>query len=291
MLPPITSAEDQPPPDPDRTYPLIYAESCLRCARFLLAVWESGGWIEKALERLILPPTMPRGELLSSNDQARKARLISMRPENTVQRSTIALWVSMAYSPHLATLALPLRLRITGEISSIFARIGYRRKESFVLRELAALCGEGVAGKEFEVYSAESTNGMNGHSATIHEEREDIPNHRTKSSVSSVPNVLTTPPKSTVNKLASIVRTTSDTAGNDSIVRVAEKVCEAFGIEVVSRAEKKSGAIEEERATELTIGVRSVGWPALQVGVLRDAIMIAEALPGSFCRRLSLSVA
>jgi hypothetical protein len=278
MLTPLSNGEDQPPPDPDRAHPLVYAEACLRCARFLLAVWESGGWIERALDRLVLPPAKMRGESKTSEEQARAARLVSLAPTNTVPRSSIALWTSMAYSPQLSTLALPIRLRITGEIASIFGRIGYRRKESFVLRELAALCGEGVAGKEIEVFSAESaTPPRSGTPSTIVEEDEQVLTRRT--------------PTARLKKLRiqsnnlhgpSIVRTSSDSAGNESIVRLAEKVCEAFGIDVVPRANAKgaqTGAIQVRPKGNLDTQDR-FGWPLLQVGILTDAIGIAEALPG-----------
>jgi hypothetical protein len=285
MLPILSDSEDPPPPDPDRTYPLIYAEACLRCARFLIAVWESGGWIEKALERLILPAPNLRLESLSAADQATAARLTSMSPSNTVTRSSIAIWVSMAYSPHLATLALPLRLRLTGEISSMFAKIGYRRKESFVLREIAALCGEGVAGKGIEVYSAESSStkmvAANGNhsTSTIQEAASE-----STSAIKKESKAKSTP----IDRSASIVRTTSNTAGNESIIRVAEKVCEAFGIKVVARVpksqigNKRESLIQGKAANDSDADASGhYGWQSLQVGVLRDSIMIAESLPGS----------
>lgn len=280
MLPPLSTSDDHLPVDPDRTYPLVYAEACLRNARFLLAVWESGGWIEKALERLITPPPNLRGDAVSSAAHAAAARTTSMAPSNTVPRSSIAQWVSMAYSPQLATLPLPLRLRVTGEISSIFAKIGYRRKESFVLREIAALCGEGVAGKGIEVYSAAVT--IARPPSAIEEEDEDTGGDARPRTFTR--DVAQSPALASIDRLASIVRTTSDTQGNASIIRVAEKVCEAFGIQVVPRGSKEQSEDEGQRQSLLQIPLvgeqERVGWPALQVGVLHDAILIAEALPG-----------
>lgn len=291
MLPEPATSEDAPPLDPDRTHPLIYAEACLRCARFLLAVWEAGGWIERALDRLILPPPRLRGEAKTSEEQARSARLTSLAPSNTVPRSTIASWLSLAYNPQLASLALPIRLRVTGEIASIFGRIGYRRKESFVLRELAALCGDGVGGKRIEVlgHNEGPGGGAKLRSDTIPEEGED-----------EVARVLS--PTSNGNsrggfrdctKTASIdlkhssVRTTTDSAGNESVIRLSEKVCEAFGIEVIPGIAKKGGSrksvMQGSHIESSESGKNRFGWPVLQVGVLRDAISIAEALPGTFC--------
>lgn len=288
MLAPLPSSTEQPPLDPDRVHPLIYAEACLRCARFLLAVWEAGGWIDRALDRLVLPLPKLRGEHKTTKEMARAARLASLAPSNTVPRSSIAMWVSQAYCPQLALLALPIRLRVTGEIASIFSQIGYRRKESFVLRELAALCGEGVGGKLVEVFSAEPASSSTP--STIQEEEVG-------ESPFFVPPTGRKPPRpaQTVSgdgHAPSIVRTTSDSKGNESVVRIVEKVCEAFGIEVVPRATKTSkmdrrkSVIQGQRLEPIaSVVVERFGWPLLQVGVLGDAIRIAESLPGTFFRR------
>lgn len=293
MLPTLNPAPDQPPPDPDRAHPLVYAEACLRCARFLLAVWESSGNVAKALERLVLPLPSLRDEVQTSGEEARSARLRSLAPSNTVPRSSIATWVSLAYSPHLAYLALPTRLRVTGEIASIFGRIGYRRKESFVLRELAALCGEGVAGRGIEVFSTAPPVPA---TPSIKEEGDEPASTTSPSAPNGRPNLRINPSLPSPETAASIVRTTSDSAGNESIIRVAEKVCEAFGIVVVPKAstrqakEEKRRSLLQGRPIEIQESERDqFGWSGLQVGVLRDAISIAEALPGQsmacLCRR------
>lgn len=283
MLPTLNPLPDQPPPDPDRAHPLVYAEACLRCARFLLAVWEANGSIDKALERLVQPPPNWSEEAKTSEEEARAARLRSLAPSNTVPRSSIASWVSLAYSPHLSALSLPTRLRVTGEIASIFGRIGYRRKESFVLRELAALCGEGVAGKGIEVFS---TVDPSPHPPTIKEEGDESAT-ATPPAPNGRPILRINPPSS--DSAPSIVRTTSDSAGNDSIIRIAEKVCEAFGIIVVPKVtarmlqEERRRSLLQGRPVEIMESERDrFGWSGLQVGVLRDAISIAEALPGEF---------
>ena len=164
-----------------------------------------------------------------------------------------------------------------------------------MLREVAALCGEGVAGKGIEIFPAEVTKPIPP--PTIVEESEDlgdvsgqsITRSTTPLSRSTVSLVSTISTAVAPERTASIVRTTSDTAGNESIIRVAEKVCEAFGIEVVPRVMKekssKRRSILQGGAVEAELdGKGRFGWQALQVGVLRDAISIAEALPGSFCR-------
>ncbi|GAA5872900.1 hypothetical protein JCM8547_003260 [Rhodosporidiobolus lusitaniae] len=281
MLTPVDRPSDAPPPDPDRAHPLVYIEACLRCAHFLLAVYEAHGTMSKALDRLVSSPP-PDSPPRSSTEQARVARLASFSPSNTVPRSSIAQWLATAYSPHLATLFLPSRLRLTAEIASLYGRIGYRRKEAFVLRDLAALCAEGVAGKNIEVFPAA------GQPSPIAEENElSTPRTNGSGSASSAlqPNGAGRP---TPHRLASgsIVRTTSDPAGNESIVRVVEKMCEAFGIQVApaltredAKAERRKSLIQGRTLEIMESEVGTFGWPGLQVGVLKDAIAIAEALP------------
>ncbi|SCV69753.1 BQ2448_1147 [Microbotryum intermedium] len=298
MLPNLAlanSLDTPPPPDPDRCHPLIYAEACLRIARFLLAVHEAGGKIERAIEKLVVPlncsissalrkssPFMtssPEAGTKNSEDEAQEAQWRSLSPSNPVPRSMIAQWASMAYSAHLGQISLPTRLRVTGEIASFFGRIGYRRKEGFVLRELAALCGQGVAGKGVEVFSA------------VHGPTPSSPVSAKEGSNKVGAELL----PAMNDRTASIVRTTSDSAGNESIIRIAEKVCQSFGIVVVPRIAKDSTtktssshhsrqkSLFQGRPLELDPRLSSpgstFGWSHLQMGVLKDAISVAEALP------------
>jgi hypothetical protein len=239
----------------------------------------------KALEHLISPTPSSPPVPVKSAEQARIARLASFSPSNTVPRSSIATWLANAYSPHLLTLTLPVRLRLTSEIASLYGRIGYRRKESFVLRELAALCAEGVAGKSIEVFPA--AGGTAGPSPIAEEAGSPRSN-------GTVPPTALQPDSNgrpTPSRFASgsIVRTTSDPAGNESIVRITEKVCEAFGIQVApkvsredAKASKRKSVVQGRTLEIMESEVGTFGWPSLQVGVLKDAIGIAEALPGAF---------
>ncbi|BGP16900.1 hypothetical protein JCM10213v2_004908 [Rhodosporidiobolus nylandii] len=283
MLTPLDRPPDASHLDPDRAHPLIYTEACLRCAHFLLAVHEAHGVMSKALERLVTSSSPPPSPSPSDAEQARTARLTSLSPSNTVPRSSIATWISSAYSPHLTTLALPHRLRLVAEITSLFGRIGYRRKEAFVLRELAALCADGVARRSVDVFPAAP-----GIPPSIAEESEGI------DPLSASPAQPNGKGRPSPHRLASgsVVRTAYDPAGNDSIVRITEKVCEAFGIQVAPRmarraggggmgekAEKRQSLIQGRTLELLESEVGTFGWPGLQVGVLKDAIGIAEALP------------
>lgn len=260
MLTPVFGGDQPGPLNPDRAHPLVHAESALRCARFYLAVWEAGGSMELAIKRL-------GGGTANSDSPAGPWQ--SLSPANPVPRSTIATWLSAAYSPHLATLALPIRLHLTGQVASLFGRIGYARKEAFVLRELAALCAEGVAKKGSEVQTTvESV--TSGSLSAVGEEEGPRSDSASAAASASAP-----PPAA-----ASIVRTTSDSAGNDSIIKVAEKVCQTFGVDTVPRNHSSKRARQKAVVQSWNTECEHFGWPALQIGVLKDSISIAEALPG-----------
>lgn len=227
----------------------------------------------RAVERLCL------NEADSAGDEGRgSARRRALNPSNPLQRSAIALPLSLAYSPHLASLALETRVRLLGEIARGFGKIGYERKRGFVLRELAGVLGEGVGrrgGAEVVTTSKSTT--------TIREEDEDGGTSK-RASLDAGRKALPRSPAP-----PSTVRTTStDQTGNESIITILETVCSAFGIDILPRVSSLTARKEERRksvlqgpaAEEVDDTALRFGWPSLQMGVLRDAIAVAEALPG-----------
>jgi hypothetical protein len=93
------------------------------------------------------------------------------------------------------------------------------------------------------------------------------------------------------------VRANDSVEGNESILRLLKYVCRVLGIDleavklVNADSDKQSAADEEEesRSTvpplqlddEILDATRDIyGWPELQVGVVREAIAVAESLPG-----------
>ena len=291
LLPPNHPHDDySAAADPDRTHPILYVECCLRAAWFLVAVSEVKGDIRQAikllvpvLEPVLEPPPPPR-------ERQRAVRLASLSPSNAVPRATIAGWASEAYTSLLATVALPVRMRLTGEIASVYGRIGYRRKEAMLLRELAGLCAQGVAGRGVEVFSVEEQADGSTSTTIIEEDENGAPAMPAKQSASAPPKLPRRVPPSLLaaagERGGSIVRTTSDATGNDSIIRLAERVCDAFGITVVPRlipepaGGNKRRSMMQGRALALQEDERRrFGWARLQVGLLKDAVAIAEALP------------
>jgi len=77
------------------------------------------------------------------------------------------------------------------------------------------------------------------------------------------------------------------TEGNESVLRMVKYVCEVYGVDLTSVkvvGSKKDG-VEAEQDSHIDDDPDShstplFGWPELQVGAVREAVAVAEALPG-----------
>ncbi|KWU44001.1 hypothetical protein RHOSPDRAFT_34430 [Rhodotorula sp. JG-1b] len=260
MLAPLNSSRDSAGAlDPDRAHPLLYVEACLRSAKFLLAVNEARGSIPKALKSLV-SPTSPVPIAESGPEQASRARLNSLAPSNTVPRSSIAAWLDSAYSPHLATLSVVTRTRILADIASCFGRIGYRRKEAFVLREVAALCADSAASHQASL-ALQDPSGNGSLDLRI-----DTGSKSSRNGTNG--KVLPTPRR----------RPGIATDTQLQILEVLERVCSAYGLDPGPTGdnhgtEENASPIEP---TQTSSAENRFGWPSIQLGVLQDATRMAE---------------
>jgi len=98
---------------------------------------------------------------------------------------------------------------------------------------------------------------------------------------------------------AEIVSSAPAVEGNDALVLLLEQVCDAYGVDLVSRihaddranadkrisiiggpgARRATAAAAGSEASDALADARCFGWPTLQVAVLRDSITACEALP------------
>lgn len=264
MLAPLNTSRDSAGAlDPDRAHPLLYVEAGLRSAKFLSAVNEARGSIPKALQSLV-SPTLPVPIAESGPEQARRARLNFLAPSNTVPRLSIATWLDSAYSPHLATLSVPTRIRVLADIASCFGRIGYRRKEAFVLREVAALCADSAASDQASL-ALQDASGNGGLDLRI-----DTGSNSSRNGTNG--KVLPTP-----RRRAGIA---SDT--QSQIFGVLERVCSACGLDLGPTGDRKgtAGNASPIEQTQISSVETRFGWPAIQLGVLQDAKRMAELVNG-----------
>lgn len=279
-----STAQTPYPIPPDSSPPLVFFEACLRCAKLQLAIWRTEGWTDETIALLIesgmpgAPPT-PMDE--SNPPLSLLARRLSIR--GPVQHAIISQILAAAYTPHLSYLKIPDRMRILSGIASGYGSIGYLRKQSIILTELAAIAAEAVSRTRPPVTATEM-NGHVGDEQQSHAETSDVSSARVSS-----------------GRKGNIIRSSHESTGNESILAMVDKACEALGIVVVGRLRRGytvpieghrralSGADIALKSDGEVMAKDHFGWPEIQVAMLKDCITMAEILPGKLRDCLGLA--
>ncbi|CAK5277407.1 unnamed protein product [Mycena citricolor] len=251
-------------PDGEHNYSLLsYLYSCavLRQASLLFAVWSAKGWGPLAFSTMLqpgptpyLPPTLTHG----ITSWASLERLSTM---SNISRATISAVLAQVHGPWLLHLGARDRISILEATASIYSCLGYRRKEAYILREvLGCVMDLIVCGREEDGFSR----------------------------LSSVPLSAGATLSSGSSRGGNVgVRFTENIGGNESVLRLLKYICRVLGINLdavrLSEGSENEGtsqmpptSVEEEIASEF---MEPYGWPELQVGVVREAVAVAEALP------------
>ncbi|KAG5645222.1 hypothetical protein DXG03_006639 [Asterophora parasitica] len=215
-----------------------------------------------------LPPTLSRDE----NTWAQLERLSAI---SGISRSSIAGALSQIHGPWLLHLGARERIAILEATSSLYACIGYQRKEAYILREvLGCILDLMVCGREEDGLSR----------------------------MSSVPGTsglgilgLNSTGGGGGNWSGVGVRMSESSDGNESILELLKYVCKVLGInldavklvdiavsdnEPTTAGDTVSPSHEDYYNDIITGSQDPYGWPELQVGVVREAVAVAEALPG-----------
>lgn len=205
----------------------------------------------------VLPPTLSGSNGLSDVNLERLSMITN------ISRAQIAAVIAEAHGPWLLHLGVRERIAALETVAGLYACLGYKRKEAYVLREvLGCVMDLVVIG------------------------REDLGERRSISSPLAgaglgIQNV-------DLNGSGSLgVRENERTEGNDAILRIVKYVCSVHGIDteavqLVNMGGSPSETERDEEEVGSTDGVpqEPFGWPELQVGIVREALAIAEALPG-----------
>lgn len=265
-----------PTSDGEPNYALLsylYSSCVLRHSSLLFAVWSAKGWGPLAFTTMLqpgpipyLPPTLSRDE---SNNWALLERLSSI---SGISRASIATILAQIHGPWLLHLGARERIAILEATSSLYACLGYRRKEAYILREvLGCILDLMVCGREEDGLSRMSS----------------IPG--TAGLGIQGLNSSGLPGWSGVG-----VRMSESADGNESILKLLKYVCKVLGINLgavklveVDVDNKPAASIDTNTITYEEYDIDAVvdieepyGWPELQVGVVREAVAVAEALPG-----------
>lgn len=169
--------------------------------------------------------------------------------------------LAQAHGPWLLHLGHRERINVLETIASMYSFLGYHRKEAYVLREVIGcvmdlvVCGREEAG--YGDYSPGFPSSVTNSMSFVREG----------------------------DKGAVAVKETDRPDGNESIFRLVKYVCRVHGInlEAVSLSSDADGQSKPSDAdSDEGIMADPYGWPELQIGIVREALAVAEALPGMF---------
>ena len=243
----------------------LYSGCILRHSSLLFAVWSAKGWGPLAFTTLLQPgpkPCIPPTLIQEGEDSWLNLERLSLT--TGIARSSISLVLTQLHGPWLLHLGPRERIAVLENMASLYACLGYKRKEVYILREvLGCLLDLMVCGREEDGYS-----------------------HPSSVPVSAGLGIHNYHPGGweTVG-----VRVSESAVGNDSILKLLTHVCRVLGINLEAVAlEKVDHSDLVDRPPSLNDYDEDIieelrepcGWPELQVGVVREAVAVAEALPG-----------
>ncbi|KZT09435.1 uncharacterized protein LAESUDRAFT_694916 [Laetiporus sulphureus 93-53] len=273
-----------PQSDHERTYPLqayLYIQAVLRQTTLLLTTWCAKGWGPQTYARLVHPGphpyTLPVSADTSTNADGvtitvkappRELSYADMERLTTISgisRSQIASVLAQIHGPWLLHLDARERINTLQTVAGMFGVLGYLRKEAYILRELLGsvmdliVCGRDEGGRTSNPGLGIQRNGSEDHTS----------NHATVG-----------------------VRENQRDEGNDAMLRIVKHVCRVHGVDLeavklvdISARHSQPGVEEQDVSDEIAEQEEEqsvddpFGWPELQIGIVREAIAVAEALP------------
>ncbi|KAG8217536.1 TRAPP II complex [Butyriboletus roseoflavus] len=248
----------------------VYTSAVLRQTSLLFCVWSSKGWGALAFASMLQPSaTFYWQKNISDNSWINLERLSVL---TGITCSQIAGTVSQAHGPWLLHLGPHERLVVLQSMASIYSCLGYRRKEAYVLREvISCVMDLVVCGRDEEYQLRRLDAGSAGlvvRTAGLQSGDDNTPTGN--GSLAFRPN--------------------ENMQGNQSVLKMLTYACKALGVDLESVSVTALPNAEEEEnvdphivpfeASSMVDSLNnSFGWPELQIGVVREAIAVAEALP------------
>ncbi|KAJ4487929.1 TRAPP II complex [Lentinula aciculospora] len=236
-----------PPSDIDNYQFLSYLYCCcvLRHTSLLFAIWSAKGWGPLAFTTMLQPgPTPYLPPTLSHNESTTWSNLERLSSMSGIPRTTISSLLSQVHGPWLLHLGSRERVSVLEAIASTYSCLGYRRKESYILREvLGCILDLIVCGREEDAHTNMRSFGIKG----------------------------------TVG-----IRLNESSDGNESILKLIKHVCKVLGVhlDAIQIVDDSSDPMSHSEADdESDIYREPFGWPELQIGVVRESVAVAEALP------------
>ena len=223
-------------------------------------------------------PTIHVPPTLTHTDQLSPVNLERLSVTSGIKRSQISEVLSQAHGPWLLHLGSRERIAILQFIAAVYGYLGFKRKEAYVLRETIGCVMDLV------VCGRESYDDYRPSSAKPVVIGQDAP----------------VPTPGTLG-----VRESEPTEGNEGVVKLVKYICKIHGVDLEAvnvvetgpeaTRQRDSRARNERRESDVPpapdddIPKEPIGWPELQIGIVREAIAVVEALPGGWLHFLSLS--
>jgi hypothetical protein len=240
----------------------LYTSCVIRHSELLLCLWSLKGWGPLAFAAMLapgpfasLPPTLSSPEAMSSANLERLSHITG------ITRAEISVVLCEAHGPWLLHLGPRERVTLLEVVAGMYACLGYKRKEAYVLREvLGCIMDLIVVGREDPA-----------------ERNRRVSISLAKGAGLGLQNVQGLG-SGTVG-----ARDNEGKAGNESILKIVKHICLVHGIdlEAVKLLDSKSEEGDKHDESDTEGATVPFGWPELQVGIVREALAVAEALPGS----------
>ncbi|KAF7976728.1 hypothetical protein HWV62_5913 [Athelia sp. TMB] len=245
----------------------LYSTAAIRQASLFFSIWSAKGWGPLAFTTMLQPganPYLP--PTLSNPEHNTSLNLERLSMVSGISRSTISGYLAQAHGPWLVHLGPTERLAVLETMAGMYACLGYKRKEAYVLREvLGCVMDLLVCGRE---ENRKPTTSPGGAGLGIR--------NASFGGGNGVPGTVG-------------VRQNESAEGNASILRLLKYVCKVLGIDLeavklvnpaeLSAEDNKAETNNSSQDDTLDTLPEVYGWPELQIGVIREAIAVAESLP------------
>ncbi|EGN95949.1 hypothetical protein SERLA73DRAFT_111910 [Serpula lacrymans var. lacrymans S7.3] len=248
----------------------LYVTAVLRQASLLFCIWSAKGWGPLAWTSMLQPAAS--SFLQSVIADTAWAKLERLSTITGISRSQISTVLAQAHGPWLLHLGPRERLITLQSIASTYACLGYKRKEIYILREvLGCIMDLLVCGRE-ENDEYQRSNIANSGLGIRGVDLGDQSPETQKGNVS--------------------IKMNETTDGNESILRLLTHICRVLGVDFEAvklvKLDKSGSAVAEDDDSVEKSSLEQdsanpilemFGWSELQIGVIREAIAVAEALP------------
>lgn len=222
---------------------------------FLLRILTAKGWTATALSSLVLRSEI--GTITIPSVSKLEAETVQSDGAQSIPfPADISGTLALAHGPWLIHLGPRERLEVLRFMAKMYFALSYRRKEAYVLREMVSCIMDLVVHSREEIRGAVASSASASRSAFGQADDED--GHRVG------------------------VRATDEITGNDSVIRLVVYICGIYGVKLDSYRFFDDVEDTSSKPTDGNVnGARShFGWPELQIGLVREALAIAEGLPG-----------